>query len=250
MFELKNISVTIRGKKILDNVSCTIEKNDLIVVIGHNGAGKTTLFDCISGKIQPTSGSIFFNGKNITYTSERERSLYLGRLFQNPQRNGVSVMTVRENLCMSLYKGQTASLTHGTPPLPQELLTKLIDLSSSHTNLLETRMGNLSGGQRQLIAFLMATVYQPSIMLLDEPTAALDPIAATKLLENALQTAYSGITTLIITHDPHLALTVGNKLWILENGTITKQYHQVDKAKLSEDDLLGKIDYERLKKIA
>lgn len=250
MLKLENISFQVDGKKILHSINCTIEPQDHIVVLGHNGAGKSTFFNCMSGKIKPTSGTIFYNNKNITKLPAHERSSFIAQLFQNPQRNGVSTMTVHENLSLAHYKGHPSSLSAGLVPISETLKKTLQHFGLYSESLLSTPMKNLSGGQRQLIAFIMATLTPPQLLLLDEPTAALDPQGATRLLTCALESINQHhLTTLTITHDPELALSIGNKLWILENGTITKMWNQKEKKALTPHDLLGHIDYETLKQL-
>lgn len=249
MIKLEQCSVTIENKKILKDISCTINSHDFVVVVGHNGAGKSTFFDLITGARKPSSGKIFLHEKEITQSHEHQRASYIARLFQNPQANGVSSMTVEQNLALSLCKGRSARLDNAMSLFnTQEIHTKLQEFGMNDPLLLKTPMQNLSGGQRQLLAFVMATLaYPPELLLLDEPTAALDPMAATKLLQFALEyIRKNGITTLLITHDPHLALAIGNKIWILDNGTIIKQYSQEEKKLLSAQDLIGHIQYDQL----
>ncbi len=245
--ECKNISVSIDGKEILKNISCSVQKGDFIVIVGPNGAGKSTFFDMISGKRTPQSGTILFDGVDITHKNDQERATIIGRLFQNPQLNGVASMTVAQNLALSTYKGTMVSLANGMAKFPLHILDDLKHLNLGSKKTLDTPMKSLSGGQRQLLAFIMATAVPPQLFLLDEPTAALDPIAATKLLQFAIKWIKDHhMTTILITHDPHLALTIGKKIWILENGTITKQYDEKDLPHLSAADLIGHIDYKAL----
>jgi putative ABC transport system ATP-binding protein len=246
MMHLKNICVHFGAQQVLQNLSCTINPGDFVVIVGANGSGKTTLFDFIAGKLKPTSGTITLNGNDITQLSELERSAFISRLFQNTQLNTVSTMTVAENLAMALYKGRAVTLRNGMQALKEHDIINLLE----HLNLawtLDKPMASLSGGQRQLIAFVMATLVPPTILLLDEPTAALDPAAATTLLRTAARyVKEKGITTLLITHDPQIALALGNKLWVLENGTITKQFEGERKRGLSPEHLIGHIDYAAL----
>src|SRR5579872_7144980 len=247
MMQFKNISVTINGKEILKNISCTINRGDFIVIVGPNGAGKSTFFDMISGKRIPTGGTIICENTDITHVSEQQRAPFISRLFQNPQLNGISSMSVAQNLALSNYKGAIISLSNGMAKFPMHILEDLKHLNLGSKKILETSMKSLSGGQRQLLAFIMATAKPPKLFLLDEPTAALDPASATKLLQFALKWINEhAMTTLLITHDPELALTIGRKIWILENGTITKQYDQNDQKNLSAADLIGHIDYKKL----
>jgi len=247
MIKLEDVSVTIDGKHILKNISCTINTGDFIVIVGPNGAGKSTLFDIISGKRIATHGKIFLDGTDITHLDEEHRSTLISRLFQNPQLNGVASMTVAQNLALSNYKNQTVSLLNGMTKFPTHLTSELEKLNLGSSKILNTPMKDLSGGQRQLLAFLMATILPPRLFMLDEPTAALDPQAATKLLQFAIKFINEHkMTTLLITHDPELALAIGKKIWILENGKITKQFETQDIANLSASDLIGHIDYKKL----
>ena len=247
MIRLENISVTINGKSILNTISCEIYPGDFIIIVGPNGAGKSTLFDVLSGKRQPDSGKIMLDGKDITHLDEKQRAPLISRLFKNPQLNGVASMTVAQNLSISSYKGNNVSLRNGMHRFPHHLTAELEKLNLSSKKLLSTPMGNLSGGQRQILAFLMATIHPPTLFMLDEPTAALDPQAATKLLQFANRFIKKHkITTLLITHDPQLALTIGNKIWVLENGQIIKQLNLQQKSTISANDLIGHIEYKTI----
>ena len=248
MIIFENVCISIGNKVILKNISGTIQSGDFIVIVGPNGAGKSTFFDMISGKRIATSGRILLDNSDITHLNEQKRSLFISRLFQNPQLNGIASMTVEQNLALSNYKGKTTSLHNGMHRFPHALKTELEKLNLGSEKILHTKMKDLSGGQRQLLAFIMATLLPPRLFMLDEPTAALDPQAATKLLQFAIKFIEEHkMTTLLITHDPELALAIGKKIWILENGQIIKQFKQEDIPNLSAADLIGHIDYERLK---
>jgi putative ABC transport system ATP-binding protein len=247
MIKFENVSVTIDGKHILKNITCAIKNGDFIVIVGPNGAGKSTFFDIISGKRIATSGKILLDDVDITHLDEQHRATLISRLFQNPQLNGVASMTVAQNLALSNYKGKTISLLNGMKKFPTHLTAELEKLNLGSTKLLNTSMKDLSGGQRQLLAFIMATILPPRLFMLDEPTAALDPQSATKLLQFAIKFINEhALTTLLITHDPELALAIGKKIWVLENGQITKQFDTRDTINLSASDLIGHIDYKKL----
>ena len=249
MIKFENVSVTIDGKQILKNITCTIHSGDFIVIVGPNGAGKSTFFDMISGKRIATSGKILLDGTDITHLDEQHRATLISRLFQNPQLNGVASMTVAQNLALSNYKSKTVSLLNGMKKFPTHLHTELEKLNLGSSKILNTPMKDLSGGQRQLLAFIMATILPPRLFMLDEPTAALDPQSATKLLQFAIKFINEhALTTLLITHDPELALAIGKKIWVLENGEITKQFDVSDAINLSPSDLIGHIDYKKLMK--
>lgn len=247
MLSLKNINVWFGHHHVLKNLSCTIEAGDFIVILGTNGAGKSTLFDTIAGRVQPTSGNLILQGQDITKKTEEERACDVTRIFQNTRLNSVGSFTVAQNLCMAHYSRRNARLTSGTGTLTQEQLEAIVHSIGMDTSILQRRMNQLSGGQRQLIAFAMSTQKIPKILLLDEPTAALDPQASTRLLQHA--TAFikqHRVTTLLITHDPHIALSVGNKIWILENGQIRRTFSQQEKSDLHPNELIGQIDYASL----
>jgi putative ABC transport system ATP-binding protein len=197
--------------------------------------------------VKPTSGTITLDGQDITQLNELERAGIITRLFQNTRLNSVGSMTVLENLAMAHYSRRNARLANGTHTMPREKVIALVDSIAMNHTILDKQMQQLSGGQRQLIAFIMSTQLIPKLLLLDEPTAALDPQASTKLLSFAAQfIRQHAVTSLLITHDPHIALSLGNKIWILENGTITKQYKDDEKKRLNPDKLIGQIDYAAL----
>lgn len=248
MLHLKNINVWHGNNHVLRNLSCTIQQGDFIVIVGANGAGKSSFFDTIAGKIKSQSGSIIFDNVDITQHNEQKRAHKITRLFQNTHLNSVGSLTVEQNLALALYAHQRVRLVNGMHKMPSahaELLVKSLNLDPS---ILKKSMNSLSGGQRQLVAFVMATLLKPQILLLDEPTAALDPQAATRLLQHAVKfIKQHSLTTLLITHDPHIALAIGNKIWVLENGTISRHYDNDDKKKINPDQLLGQINYAQLR---
>lgn len=247
MLKLKNINVWFGNNHILQNLSCTVEPGDFIVIVGANGAGKSTLFNIIAGKNKPTNGTVELDGSDITSLNEQQRASMITRLFQNTRLNSVGSLTVAQNLAMAYYSQRYARLVDGMRVMPQELAEKIIGELGMDKSMVKRPMKALSGGQRQLIAFVMATRHIPKILLLDEPTAALDPQAATRLLQYATQfIKQNKITTLLITHDPHIALSIGNKIWILEDGKITKQYSAQEKQGLNPEKLIGQIDYAKI----
>jgi len=247
VLHLNNINVRFNHNHILRNLSCQIEHGDFIVIVGANGAGKSTFFDTIAGKIIPQSGTITVNSYDITKQNERQRAGMITRIFQNTHLNSVGSLTVAQNLALAQYSRRPARLVNGMHTLSHEHASTLVQQVGMSQSILKQPMNTLSGGQRQLISFVMATLLIPKILLLDEPTAALDPQAATTLLCYAGQFIKKhAITTLLITHDPHIAISMGNKIWILENGTITKQYGKQEKRTINPDHLIGQIDYEKI----
>lgn len=250
MLKLNHINVQFGKNHVLRDLSCTVEPGDFIVIVGTNGAGKSTFFDTIAGKTIPTNGTITLNGTNITKLNELQRTSMITRIFQDTQLNSVGSLTVIQNFAIAQYSRRSARLVNGMQVMPRTHAEKLMQQIGMDKSILDRPMSALSGGQRQLIAFVMATQYIPQVLLLDEPTAALDPQASTKLLHYATKFIKEHkITTLLITHDPHIALSVGNKVWILENGTITKQFGIQDKKNLNPEGLIGQIDYKLLTSI-
>lgn len=247
MLKLKNINVWFGHNHILHELSCDVEQGDFIVIVGSNGAGKSTFFDIIAGKAKPKNGTIILEDVNITQLNELQRAGMITRIFQNTRLNSVGSMTVAQNLAIAHYSRRPARLIDGMHDMPRERAKQLIHELGMHASILDKPMNALSGGQRQLIAFVMATQLIPKVLLLDEPTAALDPQAATKLLQYAAQfIKQHSITTLLITHDPHIALNIGNKVWVLENGKISRQFGAEEKKQLNPDKLIGQIDYARI----
>jgi putative ABC transport system ATP-binding protein len=247
MLELKNINVSFGAHHILRDLSCTVEDGDFIVIVGGNGAGKSTFFDTIAGKIKPQRGTLSIDGTDVTNLDEQQRSGMVTRIFQNTALNSVGIFTVHQNLSLAYYSRRFARLVDGMDALPRQAAEKLVQNVGMDVSILDKKMNSLSGGQRQLIAFVMATQLIPKLLLLDEPTAALDPQAATTLLTHAGRFIKSHkITTLFITHDPHIALSMGNKIWVLENGTISRTFSAAEKKNLNPDKLIGQIDYAQL----
>jgi putative ABC transport system ATP-binding protein len=248
MLKLEKIRKSYQSREVLCGLSGTLERGDFVVIMGPNGTGKSTLFDIISGKVAPDSGSIFLNGQDLTQLAEMKRAPLIGRLFQNTYLGACSALTIRENLAMATFKGRRAGLKRGTRGLSEEAIReRLLPLNCNLEALLDVPLGALSGGQRQIIAFIMATMAPPELLLLDEPTAALDPVAATKLLSFAASYAKrQQIPTLLITHDPLIARHLGSRLWIMEEGRIARQFGP-EKSEMDPQELFHHIDYGKLK---
>jgi putative ABC transport system ATP-binding protein len=250
MLELKSINVHFGATHVLKNLSCRVEQGDFIVIVGANGAGKSSFFDTIAGKIQPKSGQVLIDTIDVTAIDELQRSSMVTRIFQNTRLNSVGCLTVAQNLAIAHYSRRSVRFVDGMKGLSRQRAVELIQDLGMDESILDRPMHALSGGQRQLIAFVMSTRLIPKILLLDEPTAALDPQASTKLLEYAAKFIKKhNVTTLLITHDPEIALSIGNKIWILENGIISQQFTADQKKNLHPDKLIGQIDYQALKLI-
>lgn len=249
MLKLDNINVQFGTNYVLRNLSCRVDSGDFVVILGVNGAGKSSFFDVIAGKNQNVQGSIVLDAIDITKLNEMQRADKITRIFQNTRLNSVGSMTVAQNLAIAHYSRRSVRLVDGMTDMPRFKAQQIMQELDMDPSLLDIPMHVLSGGQRQLIAFVMAMQHIPKILLLDEPTAALDPLAATKLLiyvKNFIKK--HKVTTLFITHDPEIALSLGNKVWILDNGKIEKEFSEHDKKSLQLHQLIGHIDYEKLRK--
>ncbi|MGE0009400.1 MAG: ATP-binding cassette domain-containing protein [Candidatus Babeliales bacterium] len=221
MLELQNISVSFNDTKVLNNLSCIIKNGARIVLVGANGSGKTTLFNVIQGSIMPDQGQLILDGVDCTKQTAQQRASWISCLLQDPTRNTVPTLTVAQNLAMALYKGKKVRLRNGVATLQEHPEVSAILKKLGLDHLLERPMGSISGGQRQLIAFIMATIIPPKILLLDEPTAALDPKASTLLLDFAQEYIKEHqITTLLITHDQQIAATFGSETWQMKDGNL------------------------------
>lgn len=227
MIELKNISVNLNGNHILKDISIKINSGDFITIIGPNGTGKSTFLNLIAGKIKPCTGDIFIDNKKITHQKELERAKIIGRLFQDPKLNTVGSLSVKDNISLAMLKNRTAKISKRHTNLAKDIIMLLSSIYDNTHELLNRPMSTLSGGQRQIIALIMATICPPKILLLDEPTAALDPSAAKKMLDFSVNfISAHKITTLFITHDMLCAQKLGNRLWIMDNGTIKQDLEQ------------------------
>jgi len=247
MLRLEDVAVSFGKTDVLKNINCTLEAGDFVVIVGGNGAGKSTLFDTIAGKIKPQAGKISINNQEVTNLDEIDRSSLVTRIFQKVDLNSIGSFSVAKNLAFARYSRKAARLVDGMNTITQEEVATIIGNLGLDAAVIDRPMKSLSGGQKQLIAFAMATQQIPHILLLDEPTAALDPQAATTLLKHAVKFIKEHkVTTILITHDPHIALHVGNKIWILEQGKIVKQFNQSEKNGLKPEDLIGQIDYKSL----
>lgn len=227
MLSLNNICKTfnpgtVNQRKALNHVSLEVPKGQFITIIGGNGAGKSTLMNLIAGTHMPDSGSIALDGKDITYMREHRRARQIGHLFQDPLMGTAPNMTIEENLSLAYLRGKRRGLSPAVRRKNTGFLTEqLKSLDLGLEDRLKTKVGLLSGGQRQAITLLMATIATPKLLLLDEHTAALDPLTAEKVLALTEKiTAGHGITTLMITHNIKSALTIGSRTILMQNGGI------------------------------
>lgn len=233
---------------ILDHLDLVIESGDFITVLGGNGAGKSTLFNAISGTLPLTSGSVKFHDKIVNQLSEEKRARYIARVFQDPKMGTAPRMTVMENLLLAERRGQKRLLKSRSLEKKRESYRELCaQTGNGLENHLDTPTGNLSGGQRQALSLLMATLTKPDLLLLDEHTAALDPKTSRQLIELTDKIiANENLTCLMITHRMEDALKYGNRLIVMKKGKIVKDLDRQAKEKLTLPDLLMFFEEEEL----
>lgn len=249
MLEMKNVTKifnpgTVNEKLALDNFSLTLEDGDFVTVIGGNGAGKSTMMNAIAGVWSIDAGQIIIDGTDVTKLSEHKRARFLGRVFQDPMTGTAASMGIEENLALAKRRGRSRFLKTGISKKErEEYKEKLKILDLGLENRLTTKVGLLSGGQRQALTLLMATLQKPRLLLLDEHTAALDPKTAAKVLDT---TEYivtrDHLTTLMITHNMRDAIAHGNRLIMLMDGKIILDIRGEEKKKLTVEDLLHKFE--------
>jgi len=249
MLKVNNVSKTfnvgtVNENHVLDNVSFTLNEGDFVTVIGGNGAGKSTILNMIAGVYPIDSGSIEIDGVDISLFQEHKRAKWIGRVFQDPMVGTAANMEIVENLAMANRRGKKRGLKWGVTDGERKTfyqLVKRLDLGLEER--LSDKVGLLSGGQRQAITLLMATLQQPKVLLLDEHTAALDPKTAKKVLNLTTQiVAEQNLTTVMITHNMKDALAIGNRLIMMYDGHVIFDVRDEEKAKLTVDDLLDKFD--------
>ena len=244
MLELKDVSVifnegTVNEKVALSDINLKLNTGDFVTIIGSNGAGKSTLFQAISGAVETKSGSILLNDRDITFEPEYKRSRVIGRLFQDPLKGTAPNMTIEENLHLSNQRGKHFSLSLMSHRYRDTFKKDLKELDLGLEDRLEAKVGLLSGGQRQALTLLMATLVTPELLLLDEHTAALDPKTAEKVLELSKKIVNeNNITTLMITHNMEDALKYGNKTMIMKDGKIIALIEGEKREKMTVDELI------------
>lgn len=235
---------TINEKRALVNVDLHLEAGDFVTVIGGNGAGKSTLMNMIAGVYPIDAGTITLDGLNISRLSEPARAKYLGRVFQDPMMGTAADMQIIENLAMAKRRGKTRTLAWGvTRSEKDEYSERLRELGLGLEKRLTAKVGLLSGGQRQALTLLMATLTDPKLLLLDEHTAALDPKTAAKVLDLTEKiVGEHHLTTLMVTHNMNDAIRLGNRLIMMHEGRIIYDVSGAEKAALTVADLLQKFE--------
>ncbi|WP_416325283.1 ABC transporter ATP-binding protein [[Eubacterium] hominis] len=250
MLDLTHLSLTfypgtINEKVALDDVSFHIEKGDFISVLGTNGAGKSTLLNAISGSLDCDSGKIVLDGEDITRYPEYKRAKKIGRLFQDPLKGTAPNMTIEENLGLAYSRGKRTTLSRAIKKGDRAFfIEKLKELGLGLEDRITTNVGLLSGGQRQALTLLMATIVTPKLLLLDEHTAALDPKTAKQVMDITDKIVKEHqITTLMITHNMRQALEYGNKTIILNEGKIVKVLEGEERKNTTIENLLEMYDF-------
>ena len=248
MLDIKNIRKTfnpgtVNEKTALNGVSLTLEDGDFVTVIGGNGAGKSTLLNAVAGVWPVDSGSISIGGTDVTRLPEHKRARYIGRVFQDPMMGTAATMQIEENLALAARRGRKRTLRPGIGRDEREEyreLLKILDLGLE--DRLTSKVGLLSGGQRQALTLLMAALRKPDLLLLDEHTAALDPKTAAKVLQATERIVQKDrLTTLMITHNMKDAIVHGNRLIMMYEGRVALDISGEDKKRLTVEDLLARF---------
>ncbi len=231
---------TVNQKDVLRGLNFTIADGDFVTIIGGNGAGKSTLLNAVAGVWKPDSGVIYIDGNDVTNMSEYKRAKFLGRVFQDPMMGTAADMQIEENLALAARRGKRRGLGWQIRPGEREKYVKLLGtLGLGLETRLTTKVGLLSGGQRQALTLLMASLTQPKLLLLDEHTAALDPKTAAKVLEITDQLVEENhLTAMMVTHNMRDAIKHGNRLIMMNEGNIVLDIAGEDKKKLTVDALL------------
>ena len=231
---------TITEKKALLDVDLHLLPGDFVTVIGGNGAGKSTTLNAVAGTFLVDRGTIEVDGVNVTRLPEHKRAKYLGRVFQDPMTGTAATMTIEENLALALRRGKVRTLKWGISSRERELFREqLSTLELGLEDRMTSRVGLLSGGQRQALTLLMATLQKPKLLLLDEHTAALDPKTAQKVLHLTRKIiADNSLTAMMVTHNMKDALQYGNRTIMMHEGRIILDINRETKAQLKVDDLL------------
>ena len=235
---------TVNEKRALSDLSLYLAPGDFVTVLGSNGAGKSTLFNAIAGTFLPDRGSILLDGQDVTRMPDYKRSKFIGRMFQDPLKGTAPNMTIEENLALCYLRA-----SHRRSPFSmvsnaerREFRDRLAQLGLGLENRMDSLVGLLSGGQRQALTLLMATLVTPKLLLLDEHTAALDPATAEKVLELTRNiVAEKKITCLMVTHNMHQALELGNRTLMMDAGHIVFDVQGEERSRMTVDDLLEKF---------
>ncbi|MCL2379834.1 MAG: ATP-binding cassette domain-containing protein [Coriobacteriia bacterium] len=248
MLALNNVNVTFNTGTVnevhaLKNMNTLLEQGDFVVVVGGNGSGKSTMLNAVAGSYLVDSGKIVLDRTDVTWMSEHARAKYVGRVFQDPMRGTAPDMTIEENLALAYRRGSRRTFKRGIKAAERTHFRELLaSLDLGLEDRLSTRIGLLSGGQRQAITLLMATLKKPRILLLDEHTAALDPKTAARVLEISVKLIEDDyLTTLMVTHNMGDAIKYGNRLVMMREGEILFEATGQQKKDLTVPELVDKF---------
>lgn len=232
---------TVNEKRALNDLSLHLAPGDFVTVLGSNGAGKSTMFNAIAGTFQLDSGSVILDGRDITSLPDYKRSKFIGRMFQDPLKGTAPSMTIEENLALAYLRASRSRSPFSMVSAAErrEFREKLAQLGLGLEDRMNAMVGLLSGGQRQALTLLMATLVTPKLLLLDEHTAALDPATAEKVLELTRKiVAENSITCLMITHNVQSALQLGNRTIMMKDGQIVMELSGTRRSTITTDELL------------
>jgi putative tryptophan/tyrosine transport system ATP-binding protein len=248
MIEVLNIQKTfnpgdVNEIRALRHATLSIEPGEFVTVIGSNGAGKSTLLNLLAGTYLPDTGSITVSGTNVTRWAEHQRARLIGRVFQDPLKGTAGSMSIEENMAMALLRGKMRGLTGGVSRKDRSLfMEELKQLGMGLEHRLTSKVSLLSGGQRQALTLLMATLIKPQVLLLDEHTAALDPGMAEKVSQLTAQVVREHrLTTLMVTHNMHQALNMGTRTLMMHQGEVIFDVRGEERARLTVADLVRKF---------
>lgn len=238
-------------KTAVNAVDLTVETGQFVTVIGSNGAGKSTLLNLVAGRHAPDSGKISLDGTDITDWSEHRRAAFIGRVFQDPLQGTAASMTIEENLSMAACRGRRRGLRRGVTASNRTTFRELLaQLELGLEDRLRSDVGLLSGGQRQSLSLIMATMTRPSLLLLDEHTAALDPKTARQVLDLTTRiVAEFGLTTLMVTHNLEHALRIGDRTIMMHEGTIVLDISGPERSRMTVQELLDEFTRVRGQKV-
>lgn len=246
MLEIKNVTKifnagTVNEKVALNDISLTLEDGDFVTVIGGNGAGKSTMLNAVAGTFLVDEGQIIIDGHDITKFPEYKRAKFIGRVFQDPMTGTAADMWIEENMSIAMLRGKKRGLGWAINEADRKVYREMLSrLDLGLEDRLSTKVGLLSGGQRQAITLLMASMNDPKLLLLDEHTAALDPKTASKVLEITREIVEEKkLTTIMITHNMKDAIALGNRLIMMNAGRIILDIKGEEKKKLTVEDLLA-----------
>ena len=246
MLELKDISKTfakgtVNEHAALKNINLSLKKGEFVTIVGSNGAGKSTLFNMICGTYMQDTGTITLDGSDISFMPEHKRAKMVGRVFQDPMKGTAPNMTIEENLALAYSRAGSGFFSQAVGRKKREMFQEAVSkFDMGLEDRMKTKIGLLSGGQRQVVTLLMCTIVTPKLLLLDEHTAALDPVTADKVMAitNSI-VKENGITTMMITHNMSQALTTGTRTIMMENGEIIIDLDNEKRKNMTVSDLVA-----------